>query len=348
MATAENILNMIEITFHMEGRPLVGTEAEKAYQTYLTDKDLKAYKDSLEKYRDSLVEDNEMLVYNSVNRLFQMVNSIFLANQTGDSTLTSLTLAGLTVDASDNLSDQSITLNRLLQSTIGTDAINKTGFLGVTEAVPGSLVVHANQVSSTIGNKAPAAFTLTGFTTAAFASLSTHLMGFISATETAVGKDALSKTGFLGVTEAVPGSLVVHANQVTSTIGNKAPAAFTLAGITTAAFTSLSTHLMGFISAVETALGNSKIAPETARTVKSCTYSLIKKSGYTIGGEIYTTSKDVTKTMVNLLACGKWIDDTLEAGNNLYFSHTGFVGDCSSKLDAAEAMAKCLKYLHPD
>ena len=53
---------MIEISFHMEGRPLVGTSAEKAYQTYLINKDLKAYKDSLEKYLDSLVEDNEMLI----------------------------------------------------------------------------------------------------------------------------------------------------------------------------------------------------------------------------------------------------------------------------------------------
>lgn len=280
MATPENILNMIEISFHMEGRPLVGTSAEKAYQTYLIDKDIKSYKDSLEKYRDSLLEDNEMLIYNSVNNLFQMVNSIFVASQTGDSTLTSITLAGVTALASDNLSDQAIALNTLLQTTIGTNPLNKTGFLGATESAPKSLVEHANQI--------------------------------------------------------------------TSVIGNEAPAAFSLAGITTAALNSLSAQLSVFISAVESALGNNKIAPTTARTVKSCTYNLIKKAGYAIGNEIYTTSKDITKTMANSFACGKWIDDTLESGNNLYFSHTGLVGDCSSKLDAGEAMSKCLKYLHPD
>ena len=163
-----------------------------------------------------------------------------------------------------------------------------------------------------------------------------------------IGTDSLNKTGFLGATESVPSSLVAYANQVTSTIGNKAPEEFSLFGLTTKAFTSVSAHLSGFISAVESSLGNNKIAPTTPRTVKSCTYNLLKKSGYAIGNEIYTTSKDVSQTMVNSFACGKWVDDTLEAGNNLYFSHTGLVGDCSAKLDAGEAMSKCFKYLHPD
>jgi hypothetical protein len=258
MSAEKKITNIIDVLFHTEHRNLAGTTAEKSYEAYLKDKDLKTLKDSLEEYRDSLTGDDEMGISLSVNSIFQFINNIFVENQAGETALTDLIIAGLETKASSNLSEQSIALNKALEEVIGKKNLDNSGFLGAELAKPESLVAHANALTSTLGNgqlleyeagkgsfseiigtietgllnkkgttiadaigNSPLGdFKFAGVKTKAADSLSDQLFAFTSAAEIAIGIKPIDKTGFLGANEETPSSLVAHANLVTETLGS--------------------------------------------------------------------------------------------------------------------------------
>jgi hypothetical protein len=127
-------------------------------------------------------------------------------------------------------------------------------------------------------------------------------------------------------------------DSITGVIGNSSLTSIELLGRATSAAGSLSAAYAATNSAVQTAIGTSPIAPNSAISPSSCTYS---EGIYSFGSIIYTTSNDLSSAFNNVIACAKWVN----VNNPWYFSHDGSTVNCVSLPDPGSALAMCLDYL---
>ena len=127
-----------------------------------------------------------------------------------------------------------------------------------------------------------------------------------------------------------------HLDYLSSMIGSNDLTSAAILGTVPAAPLSIESILAAVIRAV----GDDKVAPTTAVTVKSCTYT--KKDGYELNTTLYTTSNNLAHAENIVQNCAVW------AGykRDHYLTPTGIVGDCTPLISSELSFAKCVSYSH--
>lgn len=366
-STTLQVANRINKIYQANKYYLSGTASATAVNTYLgiddpKRSDLDTLRASLNTHKNAL-SPSQINIYNAVNNLLTTVENEFIFEQVGSSTLSSnfktedangitfasirdaivtaigsseqsaATLAAAIVNA---ISGPDSTENDDLITKLTNDITGGTATGTVSAEVITTLTTNLNNLAT------PSASNIASTIIDGTIILNGNTGNDLTTLETAittyeVSDDLVTATSAIG-TNDISSVSSSDDNTLTGIVGNTPLTDFTLLGSATSASGSLSAEIESLKNGVETAIGTSAIAPESAFTGKACTYD---GASYSLGSTIFTTSNVLSTTVNNIIACGKWASS---AGDH-YFSTTGLVGGCSGLLDPGQAFALCIDYL---
>jgi len=369
-STSGNISNRILNIFKMYGFYLKGTDAETAYDVYMSvaassRSDLKTLRDSLNVFRDDLT--GHTMLFGAVSNLLQVVENELMFQQLGSimphsnlnaentKELIFLTIASHIIEEIAGVTTVEGYATAIacsfsaLSSSTTTSIISKL----IDDINAGSACNDISLAASNLKNS------LTDISLAGTVEeQATQITNIIidgeyivdsSGGDQVLVRDALMdySNSYLYVTLSsafgngdFSAVSAADDNTVSGVIGNEALVEVNYLGKNTAAPGSLSEGFKTSNTALEEAIGVIAVAPTTPITFTMCT----KQGVYSLGDVVYTTKDNLATKLNAISSCGK---HSLDSGG-LHYTIDGTIDGCTGPVKSDMFSGECISYFNPD